>query len=79
VVVDYKHIVDLQRIDLSKLGNAALWRYWKHFNLVMQIFNGKGSLDNGYLDNLDNGFSNKYEKNLKNIKEPYGYVHLFID
>jgi hypothetical protein len=22
--------------------------------------NGKGSLDNGYLDNFDNGFSNKY-------------------
>jgi hypothetical protein len=24
-----------------------------------------GSLDNGYLDNFNNGFSNKYEKNLK--------------
>jgi hypothetical protein len=24
------------------------------------------SLDNGYLENLDNGLSNKYEKNLKN-------------
>jgi hypothetical protein len=27
---------------------------------------GKGSLDNGYIDNLDNEFLNKYEKNLKN-------------
>jgi hypothetical protein len=34
----------------------------------MDNCNGKGSLDNGYLDNLDNGFSNKYEKNLKNKK-----------
>jgi hypothetical protein len=23
---------------------------------------GKGSLDNGYVDNFDNGFLNKYEK-----------------
>ncbi|KAJ3690435.1 hypothetical protein LUZ61_019599 [Rhynchospora tenuis] len=22
------------RLDLSKLGTTALWRYWKHFNLV---------------------------------------------
>jgi hypothetical protein len=29
------------------------------------LFNGKGSLDNYYLDNLDNEFINKYEKNLK--------------
>jgi hypothetical protein len=30
---------------------------------------GKGSLDNGYLNNLDNGFSNKYDENLKNRKK----------
>jgi hypothetical protein len=30
-------------------------------NLVM-VFSYGGSLDNGYFDNLDNGFSNKFEK-----------------
>jgi hypothetical protein len=39
----------------------------------------KGSLDNGYLDNLDNGSSNKYEKILKNRKKLYRYVLLLID
>jgi hypothetical protein len=34
---------------------------------------GKGSIDNGYLDNFENRFSNKYEKILK-IKETYEYV-----
>jgi hypothetical protein len=29
---------------------------------------GKGSLDNGYLDNFVNEFSNKYEKKIKNKK-----------
>jgi hypothetical protein len=24
----------LQKVDLSKLEMAALWRYWGHFNLV---------------------------------------------
>jgi hypothetical protein len=38
-----------------------------------------GSLDNGYLDNLDNGFSNKYEKKLKIEKKSYGYVLLLIN
>jgi hypothetical protein len=28
------------------------------------IFKGKGSLDNGYLDNFDNKFLNKHTKNL---------------
>jgi hypothetical protein len=27
---------------------------------------GKGLLDNGYRDNFNNEFSNKYDKNLKN-------------
>jgi hypothetical protein len=27
-----------------------------------KLINGKGSLDNGYLHNLDNGFSKKYKK-----------------
>jgi hypothetical protein len=35
-------------------------------------------LTKGDLDNLDNGFSNKYEKNLK-IEKNYKYVLLFID
>jgi hypothetical protein len=30
--------------------------------ILITFFKGKGSLDNGYLDNLDNEFSNKYEK-----------------
>jgi hypothetical protein len=32
----------------------------------------------GYLDNFDNGFSNKYEKNLK-IEKTYRYVFLLIN
>lgn len=24
----------MQKVDLSKLEMAALWRYWRHFNLV---------------------------------------------
>jgi hypothetical protein len=39
---------------------------------------GRGSLDNGYLDNFDNEFLNKYEIDLK-IKKSYKYVLLFID
>jgi hypothetical protein len=35
----------------------------------MTKYKGKGSLDNGYLDNFDNESSNKYEKNLKNRKK----------
>jgi hypothetical protein len=34
---------------------------------VITIYNGKGSLDNGY-GYLDNEFSNKYEKKLKKKK-----------
>jgi hypothetical protein len=41
---------------------------------------GGDHLTVGYFDNLDNGFSNKYQKNLKNgKKKPYGYVLLLID
>ncbi|KAJ6337907.1 hypothetical protein OIU76_007562 [Salix suchowensis] len=29
----------LQKVDLSKLEVAALWRYWRHFNLVDSIPN----------------------------------------
>jgi hypothetical protein len=36
---------------------------------------GKGSIDNGYLDNLDNESSNKYEKILK-IKK--NLIDIFI-
>jgi hypothetical protein len=32
-----------------------------------QYLYGKGSPDNGYLDNLDNGSSNKYEKKNLNV------------
>jgi hypothetical protein len=46
---------------------------------MRQLLKGKGSLDNGYLDNLDNGFSDKYEENLKNRKKPHGYILLLID
>jgi hypothetical protein len=42
------------------------------------IFKAKGSLDNDYLDNFDNEFLNKYEKNLKN-KKFYEYVIILID
>jgi hypothetical protein len=42
------------------------------------IFKGKGSLDNDYLDNFDNEFLNKYEKNLKN-KKFYEYIIILID
>jgi hypothetical protein len=31
---------------------------------LLLALNGKGSLTMGYLDNFDNEFSNKYEKNL---------------
>jgi hypothetical protein len=31
-------------------------------NYSDNIFQREGSLDNGYLDNFDNEFSNKYEK-----------------
>jgi hypothetical protein len=33
----------------------------------LYFYQGKGLLDNGYLDNLNNGFLNKYEKNLMNM------------
>jgi hypothetical protein len=33
----------------------------------------------GYLDNIDNGSSNKYEENFKNRKKTYRSVLLFID
>jgi hypothetical protein len=47
---------------------------------VLEAFKlGKRSLDNGYLDNLDNEFSNKFEKNFKNRKINYEYVLLLID
>lgn len=26
--------IQLKKVNLSKLGTAALWRYWRHFNLV---------------------------------------------
>jgi hypothetical protein len=38
---------------------------------------GKGSIDNDYLDNLDNGFLNKIRKILK-IEKKYEYVLLLI-
>jgi hypothetical protein len=40
---------------------------------------GKGSLDNGYLNNFDNNFSNKYEKNILKIEKLYGYILILID
>jgi hypothetical protein len=43
-----------------------------------RILIGKGSLDNGYSDNFDNEFLDKYEKNIKN-KKTYEYVILLID
>jgi hypothetical protein len=46
---------------------------------LLSLYIGKGSLDNGYLDNFDNEFSNKYGKNLKNRKKSYGYILLLID
>jgi hypothetical protein len=40
-----------------------------YFSLQLLVLNiiliGKGSLHNGYLDNFDNEFSNKYEKIFK--------------
>jgi hypothetical protein len=33
----------------------------------LTIMKWKGSLDNGYFDNFNNGFSNKYEKNRKKL------------
>jgi hypothetical protein len=39
---------------------------------------GRDHLDNDYLNNIDNEFSNKYEKNLEN-KKNYGYIFLLID
>jgi hypothetical protein len=50
------------------------WR--KFFNKISYIY-GRGSLDNGYLDNLDNEFSNKYKKILK--KKSNENVLLLID
>jgi hypothetical protein len=41
------------------------------------LFLGKGSLGNDYLDNFDNGYSNKYKK-LKNRKKSYKYVIILI-
>jgi hypothetical protein len=35
---------------------------------VHYLYIGKGSLDNGYLDNLNNEFLNKYKKILKREK-----------
>jgi hypothetical protein len=31
----------------------------------MDVYIGKGSLDDGYLDYFDNEYSNKYKKSLK--------------
>jgi hypothetical protein len=48
-----------------------------HTLIILGINKGKGSLDNGYLDNLDNEFSNKYEKLLKiekNIIDMFFYL-----
>jgi hypothetical protein len=39
-------------------------------HIYIYIYIGKGSLDNVYLDNFDNRFSNKYEKLLK-IEKSY--------
>jgi hypothetical protein len=41
-------------VDAKKKYTISLWR---------------GSLDNGYFDNFDNEFLNKYEINLKNRKK----------
>jgi hypothetical protein len=38
---------------------------------------GKGSLDNGYCDNFDNRFSNKYEKNVK-LEKKIMYMFLYL-
>jgi hypothetical protein len=35
--------------------------FYQSIDILMHIFLGKWSLDNGYLDNFVNGFSNKYE------------------
>jgi hypothetical protein len=40
---------------------------------------GGDHLTMGYFDNLDNEFSNKYEKKFKNRKKIYRYVILLID
>jgi hypothetical protein len=47
--------------------NILLLSYLVFSNLmhVLRLILGRGSLDNGYLDNFDNEFLNKYEKNLK--------------
>jgi hypothetical protein len=43
-----------------------------------QINNGRDSLMMGYFDNLDNEFSNKYEKIVKIEKKIYKYTLLLI-
>jgi hypothetical protein len=40
---------------------------------------GEGSLDNGYFDNLNIGFLNKFEKKSEKKKKNYIYVLLLID
>jgi hypothetical protein len=47
---------------------TQLWRQTVAFNY------GKRSLDNGYLDNYDNEFSNKYKNNLIDM-----LFYLYID
>jgi hypothetical protein len=49
------------------MSNSAVRLKEQHIYLYGLIYTGKGSLDNGYLD--DNEFSNKNEKNLKNRKK----------
>jgi hypothetical protein len=51
--------------------DKSSYRNRPFFILAYRYIIGKGSLDNGYLDNLDNGFLNKYVF--------YEYVLLFID
>jgi hypothetical protein len=41
VLISFSYrLFPLQKVDLSKLEMAALWRYWRHFNLVSVFLEG---------------------------------------
>jgi hypothetical protein len=47
--------------------------------LILEQFFLEGSLDNGYLVDLNKRFSNKFEKKIFKIEKNYGYVLILID